>query len=162
MDRYFQNIQLLQNTLLPYFCNEEPLKLVNKQFYKLNYEKYNTHYQPHGILETYYPDTKTIKHRETYSNGKKDGLYEEWYKNSQLKEKSIYKDGELNGLSEEWYQNGKWCEISNWKNGRQDGLYEYWYPNGQLHLRYNYSNGVEDGLCEEWCENGDLKWKMLI
>jgi hypothetical protein len=43
MDKYFGNAELLQNTLLSYFCNEEPLKLVNKKFYGLNYEKYNTH-----------------------------------------------------------------------------------------------------------------------
>jgi hypothetical protein len=65
MKKYFNNIVLLQNTLLPYFCNEEPLKLVNKQFYRLNYEKYNTHYQPHGILETYCPKTKILYDRET-------------------------------------------------------------------------------------------------
>jgi hypothetical protein len=65
MEKYFGNVQLLQSTLLPYFCNEQPLKLVNKQFYRLNYEKYNTHYQPHGILEIYYLETQTIKSRQT-------------------------------------------------------------------------------------------------
>ena len=41
---YFENIQLLQNTLLKYFSDEYPLKLLNKKFSTLNYEKYNTHY----------------------------------------------------------------------------------------------------------------------
>ncbi len=39
--KYFNNTILLQNTLLPYFCNEYPLIFINKQFQKLNYEKYS-------------------------------------------------------------------------------------------------------------------------
>jgi hypothetical protein len=38
---YFENIPLLQNTLVPYFCEPEPLKSINKVFFKLNYEKYS-------------------------------------------------------------------------------------------------------------------------
>ncbi len=67
---YFENIQLLQNTLLKYFSDEYPFKLLNKKFSTLNYEKYNTHYQLHGIIETYYIDTKTLQKRVTYKNGK--------------------------------------------------------------------------------------------
>jgi len=40
-NKYFENLPLLQSTLLAYFCDEESLKLVNKVFYKLNYEKYS-------------------------------------------------------------------------------------------------------------------------
>jgi hypothetical protein len=65
MDKYFGSIQLLQNTLLPYFCDGEPLKSINKKFYKLNYEKYNTHLQPHGVIESYDKETKTIESRIT-------------------------------------------------------------------------------------------------
>lgn len=64
MEIYFQNTELLQNTLLPYFCVEEPLKSINKLFSELNYEKYNTHLQPHGIIKTYYMQTMTIKERK--------------------------------------------------------------------------------------------------
>ncbi len=66
MNQYFENIDLLQNTLLPYFKDEYPLKSLNKKFYKLNYEKYNTHLQPHGILEEYYNKNKTIKEKTNY------------------------------------------------------------------------------------------------
>jgi antitoxin component YwqK of YwqJK toxin-antitoxin module len=69
MEKYFNNSELLQNTLLLYFCDEKLLKLINKLFYKLNYEKYLIHTQPHGIVETYYENSK-IKERKTYKNGK--------------------------------------------------------------------------------------------
>ena len=51
MHAYFNIIVLLQNTLLPYFCDEIPLISINKKFYNLNYEKYNIRLQPHGIVE---------------------------------------------------------------------------------------------------------------
>lgn len=76
MEKYFNNTQLLQNTLLPYFHHPYPLKLLNKKFNTLNYEKYNTNLQPHGILETYNPKTKLILERETYKNGILNGLSE--------------------------------------------------------------------------------------
>jgi hypothetical protein len=40
-NNYFQNLPLLENTLLSYFEEDKPLKNINKQFTKLNYEKYS-------------------------------------------------------------------------------------------------------------------------
>ncbi len=47
---YFENTILLQNTLLSYFCDKYPLKILNKQFNILIYEKYNALLKTHGIL----------------------------------------------------------------------------------------------------------------
>lgn len=91
---YLKNTHLLQNTLLPYFCDEYPLVSLNKLFSNLNYERYNTHTQPHGIIETYNLKTKNIEKRENYRNGKLHGLYEEWY-DGQLWERKNYKNGKL-------------------------------------------------------------------
>jgi hypothetical protein len=71
MDKYFNDIPLLQNTLLPYFCDQYPLVCINKKFKTLNYAKYNTLLQPHGIVEIYYNGTKIIEEKITYKNGKK-------------------------------------------------------------------------------------------
>jgi len=76
MEKYFNDILILQNTLLPYFCEAEPLKYLNKQFLKLNYEKYNTYIQPHGIVETCDLKTKMMRDSKTYKNGKLHGLQE--------------------------------------------------------------------------------------
>ena len=84
MNKYFENVILLQNTLLPYFCDEILLKTVNKVFSKLNYEKFLTHLQPHGIMESYYPETKIIDKRITYKNGFQDGLSEKYHINGKL------------------------------------------------------------------------------
>jgi len=178
--QYFQNVPLLQNTLLSYFKEEEPLKNINKQFRDLNYEKYNTHIEPHGVKITYFPETKIMESRASYINGDLDGLSESWYENGQLMEKIEYKNGKLNGLYEVWYLDGKLDEKSHYKNDKYDGLserylngklyekvnyknrlynglYEVFYPDGQLSIKKNYKDGILDGLYENWYENGELK-----
>jgi len=151
MDKYFGNVHLLQNTLLPYFCDEEPLKLINKIFYKLNYEKYLTHLQPHGIIEIYRDDGK-LQERKSYKNGKLEGLSEVWYIARYIK--CWHKDGKLNGIYEEWYGDDQ-LEIKTYKDGKIDGLDEGWYRNGQLRYKINYKKGIMDGSYEEWY-NGSI------
>jgi len=155
-NNYFQNIPLFENTLLTYFSEEEPLKNINKQFQNLEYEKYNTHSEPHGIKITYYSDTKTIDEKSTYKNGILDGLYEKYYKNSQLYFKINYKNGKKDGLFESWYDNNRLEERSNYKNGKYDGLYERWYYTGILRQKINYKNDKKDGLYEYYYDNGQL------
>jgi len=178
--QYFENTPLLQNTLLSYFSTEKELKKVNKKFNTLDYEKYNTHLQPHGIEETYYPETKTIKEKTTYINGVRNGLSKQYYDNGQLEIIINYKNGKKDGLSEYWFKSGKFSGIRNYKNGKLDGLLEEWYENGilygkgyyknnkrdglfetryingQLEDRINYKNGKFNGLFEEWYDNGQL------
>jgi antitoxin component YwqK of YwqJK toxin-antitoxin module len=117
---YFRNKELLQNTLLPYFCEAEPLKFINKQFYNLNYEKYLKYIQPHGLLETYNLHTKLISDRETYRNGKRDGLLEKWHINGQLDVRCWYKNGKLEGLYEKFSQEGKLSEKCWYKDNKKE------------------------------------------
>jgi len=128
MDIYFGNSQLLQNTLLPYFDSAESLKFINKLFSELNYEKYNTHIQPHGVLETYYPETRVIESKITYKNGEKDGSYEVWFNkpnNNQLSKKWYFTIGKPNGLYEEYRIDGSVFIRTNWINGFCDNLWVY-------------------------------------
>jgi len=153
--KYFQNTDLLQNTLLTYFSTEEELKNINKQFQNLNYEKYNTHIQPHGIKETYIPNTDILETKKTYVNGKLNGLYETYYYNStQLKEKINYKDDKKEGLYKQWFDNGNLYIQSNYKNGEKNGLYEEWNYDGDLVKKRNYKNGKREGLYQQWYNNG--------
>jgi antitoxin component YwqK of YwqJK toxin-antitoxin module len=162
---YFDNTILLENTLLPYFDEAEPLKYINKKFYRLDYEKYLTHIQLHGILETYYLKTKTIMEREIYKNGKLNGIYKSWYEthsdtivgdNSQLYERCNYKNGKLDGLYENWFQNGQLLEQGYYKNGKLDGSCEVWHNNGRLYIRKNYKDNELHGLYEQWYQDGKL------
>jgi antitoxin component YwqK of YwqJK toxin-antitoxin module len=151
---YFENIPLLQNTLLTYFKEEEPLKNINKQFSELNYEKYNTHIQPHGTEIVYFPGTRIIRAKKTYKNGKLNGLYEEWYFDGNLFIRCEYKDGKFNGLYQSWHPNGQLYRNYNYKNGELNDIQMEYYPNGKLELEANYRNGEADGLYREWYDDG--------
>jgi hypothetical protein len=50
-------------------------------------------------------------------DGKKDGLWKEWYENGQLRWEKNYKDGKLDGLARGWYKNGQ----LRWENNYKDG-----------------------------------------
>jgi len=167
MEKYFGNSILLQNTLLPYFCDENPLKLINKLFSTLNYEKYNTHIKPHGIFETFYQDRKIVEKRDFWKNGEKY-ISEIWFEtptktienDSLLLKRFNYKNNKLNGLYEEWYENGQRSKRCNYKNNKLHGLYEFWYLNGQLAEKYLYKKDRKHGLFEQWYSSGQLWTKI--
>jgi len=154
MDKYFINTVLLQNTLLPYFCEEEPLKFINKLFYKLNYEKYNTHLQPHGFK---IKDSGAVNRKINYKNGKRHGLSEDRWIELDTYVKCNYKNDNRDGLYKEYLiHNNMLLKKCNYKNDELDGIYEVWFRNGQLYERSNYKNGKLDGLFELWNHSGEL------
>jgi len=142
MDKYFDNKELIENTLLSYFCDENLLKLINKKFYVLNYEKYNTHLQPHGIEEFYYPNNKIKQQMKTYKNGKLHGLEKIWHIDGKLWVQYNYKNGKLHGLCESWDRNGVLRYKENYKNGKKDGLCEIYDEYNKLKRRETYKDGI--------------------
>jgi antitoxin component YwqK of YwqJK toxin-antitoxin module len=155
MDKYFSSIDLLQNTLLPYFCEAEPLKSINKKFYELNYKKYNIHLQPHGIINNSCVNYYRVNEIKTYKNGKLNGLYEIWY-DDKLHERKNYKNEKLNGLFERWYNNGQLQDMIIYKDGKKNGLSIEWNDDGKLFMKKNYKNGELDCSYKEWYECGEL------
>lgn len=78
-----------------------------------------------------------------------------YYSNGQMKCRYNKDEYELKqGLYESWYPNGQLREQINYKDGEKDGLYEWWFENGVLGFRGNYKEDELDGICEWWCENG--------
>ncbi len=166
MDKYFNDIFLLQNTLLPYFYDQYPLISLNRKFYKLDYEKYNTHLQPHGTVTIYYPmiiathteqKGKIIDEMKNYKNGLLDGLYEKYYRDATLCKKYSYKNGLLDGLYQHWDTNNELHLECTYKNELLDGLYQQ-YKYNKLSIKRNYKNGFKNGLSEQWYPDGRL-WK---
>ena len=62
--------------------------------------------------------TENVEVFENYVNGKKEGLYLEWYKNGQKKKETNYKDGILDGLKTHWDENGGKTSETNYKEGK--------------------------------------------
>jgi len=184
MEKYFKNSSLLENTLLPYFCNEHSLKSINKKFLSLNYDKYNTHYQPHGAIEIYdskYNIIKAIKYYKNgnlvrskefennylfkirnYKNEKLHGKIVTWYESSfNLHNIVNYKNSIPNGIFEYYYENGNLKEKGYNKNGEEDGLYRTYHSNSKIREKSYYKNGLLDGLHEEWNSLGKLRIRCI-
>ena len=48
----------------------------------------------------------------------KDGLYERYHENGQLRIKATYKDGKLNGPFEKYYENGQLEKKATYEDGK--------------------------------------------
>ena len=111
-----------------------------------------------GLYEKFFKDGD-IQEKIMYKNGEKDGLSEEiWYRTRKIKQKSMYKNGNED-LSESYYEDGQLKFIVNSKNGKNDGPFESYYENGQLEEKTNYKDGKRDGPYESYYEDGKLKKK---
>ena len=74
----------------------------------------------------------------------KEGRYEEWYANGQIKYDGYFKKGRRNGICSEWYPNGQKQAEERWKNGQLNGQTRYWRENGDLQYDLNFTHGEND------------------
>ena len=96
----------------------------------------------------YHPDTNEMYSGKVFKNrmgGKKEF-------------EGSYKDGKKDGLWTDYYENGQKRSVETYKDGRKDGLYTYWHED-VLMYEGTYKNGKEDGLWTRWYENGQ---KMTV
>ena len=90
-------------------------------------------------------------------DGKRDGLYKEWYWMGNLRIEANYNKGSLQGYFRCWHENGNIDAEGNYHNGqRWDGIHRSWYENGQLSSERHYKDGLGHGLTKIWDEDGNL------
>lgn len=71
----------------------------------------------------------------------KDGPYESFYENGQLKIKGTYKDGKPDGPFESYFENGQLKQKGVCKEGKLDGVCESYNRDGRLQFRATYKLG---------------------
>ncbi len=112
-------------------------------------------------------DTFKIEYRVRYDV--KDGIYREWYLNSEnIKIEYSYKNGLRDGLYREWYPNGDKAIECTYKNGKKVGTFTSWFSTldtgGQRNENdnkftscfYSEDNGKLVGKVINWYENGNI------
>lgn len=77
-----------------------------------------------------------------YKTNTKEGTYQEWYENGQIKFTGAYKNGLRNRLCTSWYNNGQKEEESNWLNGQLHGKVKYWTKQGSLQFDLSFDHGI--------------------
>ncbi|MBT6768730.1 MAG: toxin-antitoxin system YwqK family antitoxin [Opitutales bacterium] len=94
-----------------------------------------------------------------FEDGKKDGPYETYYENGQLKSKGSHKDGEQDGLWEWYNENGQIELKGSFKDGKREGPWEFYHGNGSISIKGSYKDGERDGLFEFYDKEGKLSLK---
>ena len=99
-----------------------------------------------GVWEKYRWDWDKKKsvpqERTTYRNGAKNGIYEEYYPNGQMKMQTNFKDGNAEGLTETWNEDGKPFLRSVQKDRKEIGHEYYDYDNNEVVQMYTMRNGA--------------------
>jgi hypothetical protein len=110
--------------------------------------------------------TDSICHvQDYYPNGQiqMEGTYSSFDKH--IKEESLWcnyrtntKEGEFNV----WYKNGQIKSKANYADGLRHGIHEYWYSNGQKESIQHYVRGQKHGECTWWNEDGSIQNKLVF
>jgi antitoxin component YwqK of YwqJK toxin-antitoxin module len=113
-----------------------------------------------GIWGEYY-DNGQLRYKGSFKDGEEDGIWEDYYKNGQLLSKQLFKNGLGDGIWESYHYNGQLDMRGSFKNGKEDGIWESYYSNGQLSSKGSFKNGKQDGIWENYYTNGQLEYRRL-
>ena len=140
-------------TIIRYYDNGMPKERITKVNDKV--EGICTFYQEDGgwKMQTFKNDSlwgPTIEHNidsteiyiviGQYTNGKEDGLWKWFDKDSTVYQTAVYDKGVLNGQYVEYYNNGKIKSEGILKDGYYDGLVKYYEEDGKLSKTEKHQN----------------------
>ena len=99
----------------------------------------------HGTYQ-YFRNNK-LREEGTYKNGRKDGVYKEYYSDgTNLQREVPFTDGKLNGVIKTYYTSGKLESEKGYAMGVEHGVERrYDYQTGQMTSNRNYFEGRQDG-----------------
>ena len=130
----------------------------------------------------YYPDSEVIKQSVEFKDGKKDGLFQTFYRNGSRQAIQHYRRDTITDTSFFFHENGKLSAYQIFDKGKMSGCWkkfnkegkEYWnacFQDGKLHgpaeeysyktlkllCKKNYNHGREEGKQEFFYPNGKLQ-----
>ena len=103
------------------------------------------------------PITGVIKGYGAYEEGLKTGFHNQWNSKGQKIAQGIYKKGLKNGLWQYFYDNGQLKKEINYKNNLKEGFFKFWNSKSVLVAERNYSSDSLVGNNTSWFDNGQLK-----
>lgn len=113
-----------------------------------------------GTIETYY-GKGVLKCRQTFYNGKEEGLQATWYENGQKDAERFYHNGEKDGIHRGWYNNGNLRFEYHFTNGLYEGDFKEWYASGKPLKQIVYQGGHETSG-KGWRENGKPYMSFVV
>jgi antitoxin component YwqK of YwqJK toxin-antitoxin module len=94
--------------------------------------------------------------RESYLNGKLNGMSKAWYPNAQLRHERLYKNGKKEGVHLGWWPNGQLKFKYEFENDEHHGSAVEWYESGLLFKQFSYKYGYEQGSQKMWRLDGSV------
>jgi len=92
------------------------------------------------LIEYYSNGNVKVKGQKN-SKGQREGIWEWFYGNGNIRGRTPYKDGKEDGIEEWFYDNGNIeCRIP-YKGGERDGIEEWFHPNGNITKTYVWKDG---------------------
>jgi antitoxin component YwqK of YwqJK toxin-antitoxin module len=135
-------------------------KLVNKPCYTADQKVEEGTYvdgKKTGIWVEYYCNNN-MKSKITYENNRPSGYAIMYHENSKIKEEGLWKNNRWVGDYKLYYENGQVQQAFKFNTtGKREGEQKYFYENGQTMIEGNWAEGKEAGILREYYENGDLK-----
>ena len=92
----------------------------------------------------------------------KEGLFQEYHENQQLKFSGVFRQGLGEGKHRQWFNSGKLLSESTLVKGKEEGKVVSYSENGKVHTSYNTQNGLLEGELTEYFEDGRKKTKATF
>lgn len=99
--------------------------------------------KPNGSWIVYYRSDTVIAERTDYKNGLKDGKFEQYFLNGQIKVAGSYRNGNLSGPYKSYFPDGMLLNEGQYYDGLADGVWKYYTNKGELKRK-------------EWLRKGEL------
>ena len=99
-----------------------------------------------GLWKEYYP-TGELKSQGHYINSKQEGDWKFYFENQRIEVEGRYKNGKKEGAWYWYYPNGNILQEENWNNGKLDGDFFEYNETGEITVKGEYVEGTEEG---EW------------
>ena len=95
-----------------------------------------------GEQKDYYDgETKILKRRQSYLNGKATGVEQIYYPSGTLKSETTYQKGFIRGLIKTYFENGILQSSGNQSKNRKVNIWKYYNVDGELVREELYRNG---------------------
>jgi len=92
----------------------------------------------------------------TNLEGKRIGIWKEFYPTGEVKVIGQYENGMKSGRWEYFAESGELIQEGSFLEGELHGNWRWYYLDGDLHRDESYRRGKENGLFQEWSESGEL------
>ena len=132
-----------------------------------------------GLVRAIVNEGQTLLQQGNYLNGKREGIWSEFYPNGLLKNATSYVNGAKEGLYVELNQNGQMTkrffnhnnirhgeykefnyssvkEERIYKMGKLEGLVKIYYDGGKIMEEGAYQNGSREGISKWYDQNGNV------